>query len=38
MVENEIAFRTTGMAVRAQHDGFPNAMMTFVMAIDEYEL
>ena len=32
MVENEVAFRTTGMAaLRAQHAGFSNAMMTFVM-------
>ena len=32
MVENEIAFRTTGMAaLRAQHAGFANAMMTFRM-------
>ncbi len=32
MVENEIAFRTTGMAaLRAQHAGISDAMMSFVM-------
>lgn len=31
MTENEIAFRTTGMAVlRLQHDGLSNAMLNFV--------
>ncbi len=32
MVENQIAFQTTGMAaLRAQHANFSNVMMTFVM-------